>query len=495
MFRCRECGNTSQKWQGKCLQCDGWNTFDEVAETNTKGTKASTKGKERPVSGIISESQTISRVRLVSDELNTVLGGGLTPGSLTLLSGEPGIGKSTLSLQIADWYTAECSEKVDLRVQDSASSTLQRAQSVTVGVTTPRSGARLSHEFLPFWEHSDSSFNTRSTLYISAEENVYQISDRANRLGIRNEHIRLVTASILEDIIETIESDPSDLIIIDSVSMIASLGLSGSSGTISQIRYVTEVFMEFSKRTKRSIILIGHVTKEGTISGPKVLEHLVDTVLFLEGSKYEDYRIIRSLKNRFGPTDEIGLFRMTESGLQDIRNPGLEFIDSENSKLAGSAIGITMEGSRPILIEIEALTTYTKFGYPKRSARGIATGKVDLLLAVLSKWSATKLESYDVYVNVARGLTLSEPGIDLATVAAIISSKKNTPLGSRVFIGEISLTGVVKNVFGLQKRVDEAIKLGFSDIVIPAGSGIKIKKSETVTVHEIRNVGELEKLI
>ena len=325
-------------------------------------------------------------------------------------------------------------------------------------------------------ENSNQKNIPRTATYVSAEENIHQISDRAHRLGIANEHIRIFTAHALEDIIETLERDTSGLVVIDSVSMISSLDVSSQSGSITQIRYVTEVFMEFSKRTGRSIILIGHVTKEGTISGPKILEHLVDTVLFLEGSKYEDYRILRALKNRFGPTDEIGLFRMAENGLVDIANPGLEFIDQENEHLSGSALGITLEGNRPIVIEIEALSTYTKFGYPKRSARGIPNGKIDLLIAVLSKWSDTKLESYDVYVNVARGLSISEPGIDLATVAAIISSKNNKPLGRKVFLGEISLTGIVKNIFGLQKRVDEAVKLGFTEIILPKNSGVKIKK-------------------
>ncbi len=265
-------------------------------------------------------------------------------------------------------------------------------------------------------------------MYVSAEENIHQVSDRAHRLGIVNEHIRLFSAHKLEDILETLGQDHSGLIIIDSVSMISSLDLSSQSGSITQVRYVTEVFMEFSKRTGKSVILIGHVTKEGTISGPKILEHLVDTVLFLEGSKYEDYRILRALKNRFGPTDEIGLFRMTQAGLIDLPNPGLEFTDKENEHLAGSALGITLEGNRPMVVEIEALSTYTKFGYPKRSARGISNGKIELLIAVLSKWSSIKLESDDVYVNIARGLSLSEPGMDLATVAAIISSKQKKPL-------------------------------------------------------------------
>ncbi|MDD5197963.1 MAG: DNA repair protein RadA [Candidatus Gracilibacteria bacterium] len=441
MFRCRECGATSQKWQGKCPTCGEWSTLDE--ETPISKSKKQASGKTQEVFQILPFRESITKVQLRSNELNTVLGDGLTPGSLILLSGEPGIGKSTLALQIADWYSGK----------------------------------------------------GNTAVYVSAEENIHQISDRAHRLGIANEHIRIFTAHTLEDILETLEKDTSGLIVIDSISMISSLDVSSQSGSITQIRYVTEVFMEFSKRTGRSIILIGHVTKEGTISGPKILEHLVDTVLFLEGSKYEDYRILRALKNRFGPTDEIGLFRMAENGLVDIANPGLEFIDKENEHLSGSALGITLEGNRPIVIEIEALSTYTKFGYPKRSARGIQNGKVDLLIAVLSKWSDTKLESYDVYVNVARGLSISEPGIDLATVAAIISSKKNKPLGRRIFLGEISLTGVVKNIFGLQKRVDEAVKLGFTEIVLPKNSGIKTKKGASVQLIEVGHIGELSKII
>ncbi|MDD2916541.1 MAG: DNA repair protein RadA [Candidatus Gracilibacteria bacterium] len=441
MFRCRECGATSQKWQGKCGTCGEWSTLEEEIPLSKNKKQAS--GKEQKIFNILpsGENTPVAKVQLRSNELNTVLGTGLTPGSLILLSGEPGIGKSTLALQITDWF----------------------------------------------------SDRNKRAIYVSAEENVNQVSDRANRLGIVNEHIRLFTANTLEDILETLEQDASELIIIDSVSMISSLDVTSQSGSITQIRYVTEVFMEFSKRTGRSIILIGHVTKEGTISGPKILEHLVDTVLFLEGSKHEDYRILRALKNRFGPTDEIGLFRMTETGLIDIANPGLEFVDQENEHLSGSALGITLEGNRPIVIEIEALSTYTKFGYPKRSARGIPNGKIDLLIAVLSKWSDTKLESDDVYVNIARGLSISEPGIDLATVAAIISSKKNKPLEKRIFIGEISLTGIVKNVFGLQKRFDEAVKLGFTEIFLPKNTGVKIKKGTSVHITEVGHIGELGK--
>jgi DNA repair protein RadA/Sms len=264
---------------------------------------------------------------------------------------------------------------------------------------------------------------------------------------------------------------------------------------VTLVRATAEAAMEFAKRTGKAVILIGHVTKDGAISGPKALEHLVDTVLFLEGSRYEDYRILRSLKNRFGATDEIALFRMTEKGLEDLANPGLEFADSKNALLSGSALTVTMEGSRPIVVEIEALTTYTKFGYPKRSSRGIPQGKLDLLLAVLSKWTSIKTESHDVYLNVARGMTLSEPGSDLAAIAAIASSRKEKPLGKTAWIGEVSLTGTVKNVFRLQKRVDEAAKLGFERIVVPKGSGAKLPKNSESKLFEVSTVAEAEKLV
>jgi len=253
--------------------------------------------------------------------------------------------------------------------------------------------------------------------------------------------------------------------------------------------------MEFSKKTKKSIILIWHVTKDGSISWPKVLEHLVDTVLFLEWSKYENYRILRAFKNRFWPTDEIGLFNMTKSWFEDIDNPWMEFINLDNQKISWSALGITIEWNRPILIEIEALTTYTKFGYPKRSSRWIPNWKLDLLIAVLAKFTDIKLDSHDVYVNVSRWLNISEPWIDLSTIAAIISSKKWKSLWKTVFIGEISLTWIIKNVFNLQKRIEEVVKLGFENIIIPAWTKISKTKLKNVKLIEIKNIEELMKVI
>lgn len=360
MFRCSACAHVQSKWAGKCFSCGEWNSLVEVPDEPKKGAAGTSAnaGKSLPITQIATDkSEANRRIPVESSELNNLLGGGIVPGSLILLSGEPGIGKSTLSIQIADWFAK----------------------------------------------------NGKTALYASAEENSAQISDRAVRLGIKNPAIRLLTASLIEDVFATLESDSSELVILDSVSVFGSRNFPQSAGSVTLVRATAEVAMEFAKRTGKAVILIGHVTKDGAISGPKALEHLVDTVLFLEGSRYEDYRILRSLKNRFGATDEIALFRMTETGLRDLANPGLEFSDSKNAELSGSALTVTMEGSRPIVVEIEALTTYTKFGYPKRSSRGIAQGKLDLLLAVLSKWTDVKTESHDVYLNVARGMTLGEP--------------------------------------------------------------------------------------
>ncbi|MDD2745035.1 MAG: magnesium chelatase domain-containing protein, partial [Candidatus Gracilibacteria bacterium] len=258
----------------------------------------------------------------------------------------------------------------------------------------------------------------------------------------------------------------------------------------SLIRSMAEVLMQIAKRSQKTIIVIGHVTKDGSISGPKTLEHLVDTVLFLEGSRHESYRILRSLKNRFGPTDEIGLFEMTEKGLIDILNPGKEFVQSERKGLIGSALAMTMEGTRPLIVEIEALTTYTKFGYPKRSSRGMPNGKLDLVLAILSKYTDAKLENYDVFANVGRGLSLSEPGIDLALAAAVLSSRKNIPLGDTLFIGELSLTGTIKRVVSMEKRIEEARKLGFTNIVTAPLGNKKIKMEGLKIVSSVQELGK-----
>ena len=268
--------------------------------------------------------------------------------------------------------------------------------------------------------------------------------------------------------------------------------LEGTPGSMNQIRTMTEVFMQIAKTTQKSILLIGHVTKDGSIGWPKSLEHLVDVVLFLEWVRTENYRLLRAFKNRFWPTDAVGLFRMEESGLIDIPNPGLEFIDATTSSLAGSALTLTIEWNRPLLVEIEALTTYTKFWYPKRSSRGIPQWKLDLLIAVMTKFTDTKLESYDVYMNIWRGFSITEPGVDLACIAAMMSSRQDMSLGRTIFLGEVSLTWVVKSVFFLEKRITEAVKLWFTQIVIPeAFSGNLPKWVEYIKIGNIRDMKKI----
>ncbi len=417
MFICSSCHTTHLKWAGKCSQCGEWNTLEETRDIKKGKVKNSTSAKIQDSQKLSSQdSENSVKMQSSSGELDGVLGGWLTVWSLVLLSGEPWIGKSTLALQMSEWYAVHGSK----------------------------------------------------VLYISGEENIWQIAARARRLGVSHENISIITESNFDDIVLTIRSTESNIIIIDSLSVLSSQNLEGTPGSINQIRAMTEVYMEIAKTSKKSILLIGHVTKDGSIGGPKSLEHLVDVVLFLEWIRTENYRILRALKNRFGSTDSVGLFRMEESGLIDLPNPGLEFIDANTSSLAGSALTLTIEGNRPLLIEIEALTTYTKFGYPKRSSRWIPQWKLELLIAVMTKFTDTKLESYDVYMNIGRGFSLTEPWVDLACVAAMMSSKSNTSLGKTIFLGEVSLTGVIKNVYFLEKRIYEAAKLGFTRICVPA---------------------------
>lgn len=442
MFACSSCHSTFSKWIWKCPNCGEWNTLEDIGDIKkTKGKWWATSGKIQTSQKILPHnSDLIERLSSTSGELDSVLGWGLTTGSLLLLSWEPGIGKSTLALQMSEWYASLGSQ----------------------------------------------------ILYISGEEHIGQISSRANRLGVSHENISIITENDFDDIISTLRVSDADLVIIDSLSVMSSNTLEGTPGSMNQIRTMTEIFMQIAKTSKKSILLIGHVTKDGSIGGPKSLEHLVDVVLFLEWVRTENYRILRALKNRFWPTDAVGLFRMEEAGLVDIPNPGLEFIDATTSSLAGSVLTLTIEGNRPLLVEIEALTTYTKFGYPKRSSRGIPQWKLDLLIAVMTKFTDTKLESYDVYMNIGRGFSITEPGVDLACVAAMMSSRQNHSLGKTIFLGEVSLTWVIKSVFFLEKRITEAVKLGFTRIVIPSSFAGNLPS--WVEYIKLGNVRDLKKI-
>ena len=436
MYLCTNCGNESLKWSGQCTFCREWNTLKEFKEPKIK-----TNWSIAWVSWVQKELKKISQIELVQDrmqtrssELNNVLGGWLVRGSVVLLSWEPGIGKSTLSLQLSDWIN----EKI---------------------------------------------------IYISGEETESQLMDRAHRLKVDGKNLNLLAESNLEDILETLKNQRSDVVIVDSISVIHSSAISWVSGSVSQVKYITEKLLEFAKSSNTTLIIIGHITKDWSLAGPKTLEHMVDTVLFFEWDKYEDIRFIRGLKNRFWATSEIAIYKMWENGLTDLKNPWLEFVSSDEATI-GSSLSITVEGSRPIVVETESLTTYTKFGYPKRSSRWVNQSKLDMIIAVMGKYTSVKLDNDDVYTNISRGFKIEEPGIDLSMAASIVSSKQNKALSrSIVFMGEISLTGSRKNIMHLEKRVKEAEKLGFEKVVIP-----KTKKkfsSKNIEIIQIAKINEL----
>lgn len=438
MFVCNNCGAESLKWQWQCSSCKEWSTLVEFKETKEK--KWSISGSKKQFATLETEHKEEVRITTLSKELNNVLGWWIAVGSLVLLSWEPGIGKSTLSLQISGWL----SEK--------------------------------------------------KVLYVSGEETVGQISGRAKRLWVNAANISLLCESHFEDIFESLKSQKFDLVIIDSISVMSSGNASGTPWSINQIKYIAETLQQYGKQTGTSFIIIGHITKDGAVAWPKSLEHLVDVVLFFEGERYDDIRLLRSLKNRFGSTGDIGIFKMTENGLLDLENPWLELISDKNlSESIGSSLSITVEGNRPLLVECEALTTYTKFGYPKRSTRGINASKLDMIIAVLSKYSKIKLESYDVYANIARGLKLDDPAIDAAIAASIISSKSEKKLAKdTIYLWEISLTGNIKTVVHLEKRIKEAEKLGFQKVVIP---NVDVGGKWKIQVLKAKNIEDLVKIL
>lgn len=423
MYVCNNCWNESLKWAGQCSFCKEWNTLVEFKESKIISTKSLWVKKTFTK---ISDTSVFEQEKIptLSNEFNNLLWGWITKGSIILLSGEPWIGKSTLSLQIAHWIE---------------------------------------------W----------SVVYISWEENESQIIARANRLWVKNEHILLLCENNLENILQSLQWTKNDLVIIDSISVLTSENVNGASWGINQIKETTEKLVEFWKNSQTTIILIWHVTKDGNLAWPKTLEHLVDTVLYFEGERYEDLRILRSFKNRFWSTGEIALFQMKETGLVDVSNPWWEFLSKENNdKTTGSSLSITMEWTRPLLVEIEWLAIYTKFGYPKRSTRWIAPQKLDLILAVLWKYSKINLDSFDAYINIVRWMKVNEPWIDVSICASIISSKIWKPIPrDTVFLWEISLTWRLKHCIHLEKRIKEALKLWFKNIIIP---DVEVKEQKNI---------------
>ncbi|MEE0865342.1 MAG: DNA repair protein RadA [Clostridia bacterium] len=443
IFVCSECGNESSKWLGKCPACQAWNSFYEqkIVETKNKDIKDKTKSIPQKLNSY--EAKETLRINTGFNELNRVLGGGLVKGSLVLLGGEPGIGKSTLILQICDKI------KGDGKV-----------------------------------------------LYVSGEESAEQIKLRSDRLNINNEDILFLGETDIDLVNEAIINLNPKLVIIDSIQTMYSDEITAAAGSVSQVREITSQVMRVCKSKGITTIIIGHVTKDGNIAGPRVLEHMVDTVLYLEGERYFSYRILRGVKNRFGSTNEIGMFEMKEEGMCEITNPSEILISERDDNPAGSCIVSSMEGTRPILVELQALTSQTVFGYPKRTANGIDFNRLSLLIAVLEKKAGLNLSSQDVYLNVVGGLKINEPSIDLGIMMATASSFKNIPIPKdMIIIGEVGLTGEVRRINLIEKRIKEAEKLGFKSCIIPESNKKDLKDKYKLDIICVRNINEAMKKV
>ena len=445
IFVCNECGYESAKWLGKCPACNSWNTFFEqkVVETKNSNNKIGNEKINTPqkLNSYVASEKT--RTSTGFGELDRVLGGGLVKGSLILLGGEPGIGKSTLILQICDKVKGE-----------------------------------------------------GNVLYVSGEESAEQIKLRADRLGINNEDILFLGETNIDIVTQTILNINPKLVIIDSIQTMYSEEITAAAGSVSQVREITSQIMRVCKSRDITTIIIGHVTKDGTIAGPRVLEHMVDTVLYLEGERYFSYRILRGVKNRFGSTNEIGMFEMKEEGMTEILNPSDVLISERDDNPAGSCIVSCIEGTRPILVELQALTAQTVFGYPKRTANGIDFNRLALLVAVMEKKAGLNLGNQDVYLNVVGGLKINEPSIDLGIILVTASIFKNISIPKDVVImGEVGLTGEVRRINFIEKRLKEAEKLGFKTCVIPESNKKVLKDKFKLDIIGVKDVKEaMEKL-
>ena len=421
VYECLECGYKSAKWMGKCPACGSWDSFVEVSETKTKS--------KTPKSKILKfdeiEKEDIERFSSNDSELDLVLGGGIVPGSLVLIGGSPGVGKSTLMLKLA----GNLNKKV---------------------------------------------------LYVAGEESPGQIKIRAERLGIKNDNLYIMPEIVVENIVEEVKN--YDLVIIDSIQTIYSQNIQSAPGSVSQVREATFELMRAAKENKVPIFIIGHITKEGSIAGPRVLEHMVDTVLYFEGDASRELRILRAFKNRFGSTSEIGIFEMTKQGLVSAKNKSF----FSKKALPGSAITVILEGSRPIVLEVQALVSES-YSIPKRSATGFDLSRLNMILALLEKKLNLPFNQYDVFINVTGGIKINEPAADLAIIAAIVSSFRNRPISKEtVFIGEVSLVGDIREVPGLDQRLKEAANLGFSKAIVPTKP-----LEEPIKCYEVKEVEKL----
>ena len=446
VFFCQNCGHEENKWMGQCPACKEWNTFVEekmsVTTAKTAGAVRLNENKLATLSQVSMEKEL--RMTTQIQELDRVLGGGIVPGSLILVGGDPGIGKSTLLLQV-------CRNLSNMK---------------------------------------------KSVLYISGEESLKQIKMRAERLGDFSETLSLFCETNLETVRAVIEKNRPQIVIIDSIQTMYSEEVTSAPGSVSQVRESTNVFMQLAKGLGITIFIVGHVTKEGTVAGPRVLEHMVDTVLYFEGDRHASYRILRGVKNRFGSTNEIGVFEMRRDGLAEVANPSEFMLSGKPEDATGSVVACSMEGTRPILIEIQALVCQTSFGMPRRTAAGTDYNRVNLLMAVLEKRLGLPLSNCDAYVNIAGGIKMNEPAIDLGIVLAIVSSYKNRPIEEKTIVfGEVGLSGEVRAVSMPEQRVAEAKKLGFTTCILPAVSLESVSNITGVEVIGVKNINEAIRLI
>lgn len=449
-YKCRSCGYISASYLGRCPNCGAWNQFEKETEAvqnrSTKGSPSrliKKTGISEPVKLENVKAEKEERIQTSMEELNRVLGGGIVPGSLVLIGGDPGIGKSTLMLQIM---------------------------------------SELAGKY--------------KVLYVSGEESANQIKLRADRLGLPANDMMLYPETDMEDIRQQIADLEPDFVVIDSIQTMNEPSLDSMTGSASQVREVTSELMKIAKMDAITVFVIGHVTKEGAIAGPKILEHMVDTVLYFEGDEHHAYRILHSVKNRFGAANEIGMFEMINNGLKEVTNPSAIFLDERLPQSTGSAIVVSLEGTRPILAEIQALVTPTAFGYAKRTTSGIDYNRAGLLLAVLEKRGNLMLQNQDVYLAATGGIRLNEPAVDLAVVMAIASSYKNQEiLPTDCFVGEVGLTGEVRRVNQIDARIKEAAKTGFKRIFIPKHNMHSSLKNADIEIIPVSSIPQALKLV
>lgn len=445
VFSCGKCGTQFNKWQGRCSECGNWGTISESISDERQQAPSNRKNLAKELTDFSKlSSEPLDRLKTNIDEFDRIIGGGMVAGSLLLLGGEPGIGKSTLAIQIA---------------------------------ASDFSGGK-----------------DQFVLYVSGEESAEQVNSRLVRLGLKNNKLKFLNETNLENILATIEKHQPVLVIIDSIQTIYNPELPAESGGVTQIKASAAKLLETAKKLKVTIIIIGHVTKEGIVAGPKSLEHLVDTVLYLEGDNYQQYRLLRSTKNRFGAVGEIGVFAMEKNGLMPVRNPSEVFISSRSDSQSGSIITPALEGNQIFLVEIQSLVSKTSFGYPKRAVSGFDLNRLDLLAAVLTKKTKVNLSSFDIYLNLTGGFKLKEPSLDLPVVLAIISSffDKVLPKNLAAF-GEVGLGGEIRTVAKTKERIKESIKLGFNKIVL--ANFPQDVKTNGVEIIKVKNLNEvLEKL-